>query len=144
MSEKHVDPTRDQFDAFKALPRSDPIAMLNLLRFREHAVYPEDHLLARHALAGREAYRRYGEESGPVFARVGGSIVWSGAPELVLIGPKDEQWDTAFVALYPSAAAFLEMITDPTYRVAVVHRQAAVLTSRLIRSAPRFVGSVFG
>jgi len=76
-------------------------------------------------------------------ARVGGSILWSGRPELVLIGPADEGWHAAFVAHYPTAAAFLEMVTDPEYQKAVVHRQAAVLTSRLIRHAPRDAGSGF-
>ena len=31
----HVDPGREQFDAFKALPRDTPILMLNLVRLRE-------------------------------------------------------------------------------------------------------------
>jgi hypothetical protein len=44
---------------------------------------------------------------------------------------------------YPTAAAFLEMVTDPVYRQAVVHRQAAVATSRLIRCAPRDAGEGF-
>jgi uncharacterized protein (DUF1330 family) len=79
----------------------------------------------------------------PVFRRVGGRILSSGTPELVLIGPADEQWDAAFVASYPTAAAFLEMVTDPVYRQAVVHRQAAVATSRLIRCAPRDAGEGF-
>ena len=30
-----------------------------------------------------------------------------------------------FIAFYPHAGAFLEMVTDPVYRQAVVHRQAA-------------------
>ena len=68
--------------------------------------------------------------------RVGGAIVWAGTPEMVLIGPADEAWDKAFVARYPSAGAFLEMVADPAYRAALVHRQAAVETSRLIRLAP--------
>ena len=128
-----VDPTRDAFDAFKALPRDRPVAMLNLIRYREHAAYPQGHPLAGEALSGADAYRRYGRESGPVFERVGGTIVWRGRPEGVLIGPADERWDAAFVARYPTAAAFLEMVTDADYRVAVVHRQAAVADSRLIR-----------
>ena len=33
----HIDPERDQFDAFKALPRDQPIEMINLIAFREHA-----------------------------------------------------------------------------------------------------------
>jgi uncharacterized protein (DUF1330 family) len=140
----HVDPERIAFDAFKALPRDAAIEMINLIRFREHAAYPADHPCAAEQLSGAAAYRRYGVESEPVFVRVGGRIAWSGAPELVLIGPPDEAWDAAFVALYPSAAAFLEMVTDPAYRKAVVHRQAAVATSRLIRCAPRPGGAGFG
>ena len=143
MTTSHIDPDREQFEAFKDLPRDEPIAMLNLLRFRAQAVYPVSHPLAGMALSGAEAYQRYGEGSGPVFQRVGGSIIWSGRPELVLIGPQDEHWDAAFVAHYPTASAFLEMVTDPDYRPAVVHRQAGVLTSRLIRSAPRHPGPVF-
>ena len=39
-----------------------------------------------------------------------------------------------FIAAYPDAHAFLAMISDPEYQVAVAHRQAAVRTSRLIRT----------
>lgn len=141
--DQHVDPERAAFDAFKALPRDAPVEMLNLLRFRDQAEYPAGHPRAGEGLSGAAAYRLYGAESGPVFQRVGGSILWSGRPELTLIGPADERWDAAFVARYPSAAAFLEMVTDPDYRQAVVHRQAAVLTSRLIRHAPRAAGGGF-
>lgn len=139
----HVDPQRDQFDAFKALPRDTPIEMINLIRYRDAAAYLADHANADKAMTGADAYRAYSKESGPVFARVGGTIVWSGAPQLVLIGPADEAWDAAFVARYPSAAAFMEMLADPDYRRAVVHRQAAVATSRLIRCAPRDRGAGF-
>ncbi|MFD1612782.1 DUF1330 domain-containing protein [Sphingomonas tabacisoli] len=139
----HIDPERAAFDAFKALPRDTPIHMLNLVRYRERAAYPADHAAAAEALSGAEAYRRYSDESGPVFRRVGGTILYSGRPECVLIGPADERWDAAFIAVYPNAAAFLEMVTDPDYRRAVVNRQAAVETSRLIRMAPREAGSGF-
>ncbi|MEL7310553.1 MAG: DUF1330 domain-containing protein [Pseudomonadota bacterium] len=124
----YIDPDRDQFEAFKRLPRDLPINMLNLVRLREIATYPSGE-----TCSGLEAYRRYGEGSGPVFARVGGTIVWRGKPENVLIGPSDELWHVAFIARYPNAGAFLEMVTDATYREVVVHRQAGVQTSRLIR-----------
>ena len=84
---------------------------------------------------GAQAYAAYGRESRPVFSRVGGSIVWRGAPEFMLIGPPEKRWDLAFIARYPTADAFLEMVTDPDYRVAVKHRQAAVMDSRLVRMA---------
>ena len=73
-------------------------------------------------------------EFAPILAKVGGSILWRGAFELTLIGPQDEAWDAVFIAEYPSAHAFLAMVSDPDYQRAVVHRQAAVKTSRLIRT----------
>jgi len=137
MSEEHfVDPTREAFDAFKALPRDAPINMLNLIRYREHAQYPEGHEHAGKGWSGKRAYEEYGKTSGPIFTRVGGSIVWRGQLEAVLTGPADEHWDAAFIAAYPNSGAFFEMITDPDYQLAVVNRQAAVLTSRLVRFAP--------
>lgn len=135
-AEAHVDPTREAFNAFKALPRDVPIQMLNLIRYRDVAAYPDDHENASKGWSGERAYQEYGKTSGPIFQRVGGSVVWRGAFQTVLTGPADEHWDAAFIAQYPNAGAFLEMVTDPDYRLAVVNRQAAVLTSRLIRFAP--------
>ena len=135
----HVDPTKEVFAQFKANDRPGPIHMLNLVRLREQAAYPD----GRKA-TGAEAYAAYGRESGPVFERLGGRIVWQGRFELMLIGPAEERWDHCFIAEYPSVAAFAEMIRDPVYREAVKHRQAAVEDSRLIRHAVLPVGKTFG
>ncbi len=134
----HIDPEREQFEAFKDLPRDTQVMMLNMLRFRDQASYPD----GREA-SGAEAYAAYGRESGPIFKRVGGEIIWRGDPEVTLIGPADERWDMIFVARYPTAGAFLEMVTDPDYQRAVRHRQAAVEDSRLIRTAPMLGGDAF-
>ena len=134
-----VDPTKERFGRFKHLPADRPIDMLNLVRLRAEAAYPD----GRKA-SGLEAYRAYARESGPVFTRLGGRQVWIGRPELTLIGPETETWDIAFIAQYPSGAAFAAMLRDPVYREAVKHRQAAVADSRLIRLAPAIPGAVFG
>lgn len=144
MTEAFVDPTRAQFDVFKGLDRDHPIEMLNLVRFREKAAYPDGHALAGAGLSGAEAYANYGKDTAHILEKVGGSILWRGRFETVLIGPDDEHWDAAFIARYPTAGAFMAMVTDPEYQVAVVHRQAAVLTSRLIRNAPLDGGAAFG
>ena len=135
----NVDPTRAQFEAFKALPRDAPLNMLNLVRLRADAAYAD----GRKA-SGAEAYATYGRESAPVFQRVGGTILWRGRPEAVLIGPAEEAWDIGFIARYPTAGAFLEMVTDPTYQAIVHHRQAAVADSRLIRMADFDGAATFG
>jgi uncharacterized protein (DUF1330 family) len=135
----HVDPTRDVFAAFKADDRPGPIHMLNLVRLRERAAYPDGR-----DVTGAEAYAAYGRESRPVFARLGGRILWRGRYELMLIGPQEERWDECFIAEYPSVASFVAMLRDPVYREAVKHRQAAVLDSRLVRLAPAEPGAGFG
>jgi uncharacterized protein (DUF1330 family) len=134
-----VDPTKETFAAFRANDRAGPIHMLNLVRLRARAAYPD----GRQA-TGAEAYAAYGRESEPVFAGLGGKIVWRGRFELMLIGPEAERWDLCFIAEYPSVAAFVAMIRDPAYREAVKHRQAAVEDSRLIRLKPGGAGVGFG
>jgi uncharacterized protein (DUF1330 family) len=144
MTTGSVDPTRAQFDAFKALPRDAPIQMLNLIRLKPVADYPEGHSNHGKGMSGLDAYRAYGRDSAEVFGRVGGRQVWAGRPETVVTGPDQEAWDIAFIAEYPSAGAFLAMVTDPAYREHVKHRTAAVADSRLIRLAPITPGSAFG
>lgn len=133
-----VDPTKEDFARFREDNRAGPIHMLNLVRFRERAAYPDERVAS-----GAEAYRAYGRESAPVFQRIGGRIVWRGSFELMLIGPQSEAWDACFIAEYPSVSAFVEMIRDPLYREAVKHRQAAVADSRLIRLKPEAIGADF-
>ncbi len=134
----NIDPTREQFSTMMKLPDDGPIQMLNLIRFKEKADYGDGR-----DMTGSEAYKTYSAESGPIFSRVGGKIVFNGCPKVVVIGPEDEHWDLCFVAEYPNAAAFGEMVKDPEYQKAVKHRQAAVKDSRLIRLKPTATGSGF-
>ncbi len=138
----YIDPTREQFDAFKDLDRNIPINMLNLIKLRDKAAYEGD--APEGVVTGADAYKTYGKASGPIFTRVGGTIIWRGEPKLMLIGPEAEAWDVAFIARYPNADAFIEMATDPEYRKAVKHRQAAVLDSRLLRCDELAGGAAFG
>jgi uncharacterized protein (DUF1330 family) len=139
-----IDPTRAQFDAFKALPRDQPIQMLNLVRVKAVADYPSDHPNHGKGMSGLDAYRAYGRESAALFSSVGGRQIWAGKPQTVVTGPEEERWDLAFIAEYPDAGAFLAMVTNADYREWVKHRQAAVEDSRLIRLSPVTPGKGFG
>jgi len=135
----HTSFTRDDFQAFRANDRDGPIHMLNLIRLKETADYGDGR-----KSTGAEAYTAYSRESAPVFERLGGRIVWRGRFEQMLIGPTDERWDVCFIAEYPSVGTFVEMIRDPEYREAMVHRQVAVADSRLVRLQPMDSGGNFG
>ena len=135
----HIGFDKERFTSFRGIEREGPIHMLNLVKFRNQAEYDD----GRQA-TGAEAYAAYGKGSQPVLERLGGRIVWRGSMELMLIGPGDENWDLCFIAEYPSTEAFVSMIKDPEYREAMVHRQAGVADSRLIRMWPQPLGDNFG
>jgi len=134
-----INPTKQQFAAFQALPDDGPIHMLNLVRLRARATYED----GREA-TGVDAYKAYARESAPVFERLGGRQHYVGRFDGIVIGPEDESWDLVFIAEYPNPAAFVSMIRDPVYREAVKHRTAAVSESRLIRLSPQPTGKGFG
>ena len=144
MSDTYIDPSPANFAAFKDLPRDEPIHMLNLLLYREEAAYPEGHEHADKGWSGRRAYQEYGKTSGPIFRRVGGEIVWRGTFQTVVTGPEAMRWHDGFVAQYPNAGAFFEMIKDADYQLAVVNRTAALADSRLVRFKPSSAGDAFG
>jgi hypothetical protein len=131
----HIDPSRDNWQAFKDLPRDRPIHMLNLIKFRDLAEYPAGHPNHGKGLTGLEAYAIYREGFQRVVASDGAAMVWERPIECVVTGPAGE-WDEAFVMGYPNSAAFMAMVKNAEYiRDVVPHRTAAVADSRLIRFA---------
>ena len=140
MADSYIDPSPANFQAFKDLPRDEPIHMLNLLEYREQAEYPQGHEHAGKGWSGRRAYEEYGKTSGPIFRRVGGTIVWRGSFQTMVTGPDAKRWHDGFVAQYPNAGAFFEMIKDPEYQQAVVNRTAALVDSRLLSFEPGEAG----
>ena len=137
MTDGHIDPDRQAWEAFKSLPRDQPIHMLNLIRLRQIADYPEGHPSHGKQVSGLEAYREYGRTIAPHLARLGSRQVWAGAPQVLVTGPSSEAWDLAFIVEYPGSQAFIDMVRDPDYRAHVVpHRTAAVADSRLLRLSP--------
>ncbi|WP_195822627.1 DUF1330 domain-containing protein [Roseobacter sp. MH60115] len=134
----HTSFSKETWATFKAHLRPGPIQMLNLIRLRARAEYPDGR-----ASTGAEAYRIYSDLSAPVFQALDGKIIWRGGHELTMVGPQSETWDIAFIAEYPSVQVFLDMMRNETYRDAMKHRQAGVLDSRLVRFASRENGLSF-
>jgi len=132
----YIDPDREAWELFKGLPRDQPIQMLNLVKLKPQAEYPEDHPDHGKPLTGLDAYRAYGRTTAHIFGRVGGRQVWAGKPQVMVTGPAAETWDLAFIAEYPTSEAFIAMVRDPEYRELVKHRTAGVADSRLLRLEP--------
>ncbi len=126
-----IEPSPEKLQSFlESGSDDDPIVMINLLRYREQANYPEG--FAAEPCSGREAYQRYGEVAIKTIAAVGGRMVWMGSVQATVIGPAGEEWDDAVLVEYPSRKAFLGMVAQADYLAAAPHRTAALEDSRLI------------
>jgi uncharacterized protein (DUF1330 family) len=127
----YVEPNPHRLQTFlEEAGDTEPIVMINLLRYRERASYPDG--FAAEPCSGREAYQRYGAVAVQRIASVGGRVLWMGQVQTTVIGPDAEHWDDALLVEYPSPKAFLEMVSQPEYQAAAPHRTAALEDSRLI------------
>lgn len=104
------------FGAFSERTGEDtPVVMLNLLAFK-----PE---------GGRELYEEYGEAVAPLLDKVGGRIVFMGAPAPPLLG--EGSWDLVVLVEYPTRQAFLDMIGSAEYKAIGHLRTEALLKGEL-------------
>jgi hypothetical protein len=101
-------PTGDQLRLLADDPRTEPIVMLNLLKFRAHAVYAD----------GRDAHL-------------------TGNTRAMVVGAVGETWDTVALVEYPSPRAFLEIAMSPEVHGFAVHREAGLEGQLLLMLEPR-------
>ncbi len=117
---KTVRPSNEQLGAFMTGDHDDkPMAMLNMLKFRERANYTSEHLHNHPEaanLTGQEAYEIYSRQTMPFMFAVGGQLLWMGDVVSSLIGPGDESWDRVFLIYYPSRNALKKMLALPAYQ----------------------------
>lgn len=116
-------PTGEQMAGFNEDPSLGPICMVNLLKFRDTAQYPDG---SDADLSGRDAYARYAEAVTRLVVDHGGALVFSGDVSRLMLGEMDELWDQVAIARYPSRQAMLEMMMSPQYQAIHVHREAGL------------------
>ena len=116
-------PTPEQAMAFFTGGDDGPMCMVNLLKFREKATYPDG---SEPDLTGREAYLRYAAGVGACLEAVGGKVRFSGAVTGLLLGQVEELWDMVAIAEYPSRLAMMTMVQSPEYQTIAKHRDAGL------------------
>ncbi len=129
-----VFPGPEQMAAFFGGPDDGPFVMVNLLKFKEKATYPDG---SEPDLSGREAYGRYGAAVQACIESVGGKSVFAGAVTELMIGEVDELWDMVALVQYPSRAAMKQMMQSPAYQAIKKHRIAGLAGQLNIRTRVR-------
>lgn len=130
--ENHLYPTQARIAALMGNASGAPIVMLNLLKFRDKAVYQDGRATP---LTGREAYMLYGAPMQKFVEKNGGKFVFGGRIEQLVIGEVENIWDLCALVEYPSAAAFARIATSPEVAEIGVHRTAGLEGQLLIRVA---------
>ena len=118
-----VMPNETQLKEFNEQEEDKPIFMVNLLKFKKLAQYPDKR---ETKLTGQEAYAIYGKEVVEHLAKVGGKPIFGGNVERLMLGEVEDLWDQVAIAMYPSRKAMLEMISDPDYIESAQHRVAGL------------------
>ncbi|KAI8619522.1 hypothetical protein BC830DRAFT_1165316 [Chytriomyces sp. MP71] len=127
----HLEPSRATMSKFHSHPHTDPVHMINLLKFKKQCEGSN--------LTGQEMYQKSSDAVAPLLKSVGGRVMWYGKPFAgcpALIGGSD--WDAIVIVQYPSKEHFYKMVTSKEYkdinylRVGSLERMNLIPTERLV------------
>lgn len=116
-------PRPEQFEALVAKKPEGSLYMLNLLKFREKAVYDDGR---ETDLTGQQAYMLYAREVQKIIDGFGGELVFGGAANVLVIGDGELEWDWVGIMRYPSFEHFAKMTQSAEYQAIHVHRDAGL------------------
>ena len=127
-----VFPNREQLEGFAEPGPSGPIYMVNLLKFKQRAEYPDGRDTD---LTGREAYQLYAEGVTKLLVEFGGAGMFEASVERLMLGEVEELWDVVAIAMYPSRAAMAKMMQSEKMQEIGVHRAAGLAGQLNIETA---------
>jgi hypothetical protein len=110
-----------------------PVWMVNLMRYKPVATYPDGDSSAGGPVSGREADDRYAPVE--ILADIGAEITFVGDVEDQLLGTGDP-WDRVAVVRYPSGRAFIDMQARDDFRARHVHKEAGMAATFVIGCRP--------
>jgi hypothetical protein len=106
-----------------------PFYMVNLIRHRERAEYPDGRPTD---LTGAEADAIYGAHVLPILLSIGAQPIYVGDVEVRLIDRDGAGWDQVTVVLYPSRAQLAAMLARDDFQAAAEHKIAGVERSTIL------------
>lgn len=118
-----VYPNETQIRGFIEPGPEGPIYMVNLLKFKPRADYPDGRASD---LTGAQAYELYGEAVSELLREFGGTVVFEGDVQRLMLGEVEELWDKVAIAMYPSRQAMLAMMQSPRMQEIGIHRAAGL------------------
>jgi uncharacterized protein (DUF1330 family) len=127
--ENAIYPGPERLKALLADTSTGTIAMVNLLKFRDKALYKDGR---RDDVSGVEAYMRYATEMQKIIERAGGRFLFSRLVNGLVIGEVEELWDVIAIVEYPSRSEFQRLVMSPEVQAIGIHREAGLAGQLLI------------
>ena len=118
-----VNPSSERIKQFFGDEEDGPFVMVNLLKFKDKAEYPDGR---ETDLTGEQAYALYGAAVAEILQKLGGGAMFSAEVERLMLGEVEELWDRVAIAMYPSRQAMMDMMQSPEYQEISVHRSAGL------------------
>ena len=128
--ENAVYPKGEQLTEAVVNGSNKPIVMLNLLKFKDKAVYKDGRA---DNVSGRDAYNRYGDDMVAFVKAHGARVLFVGDARSLVIGNVEEMWDVVALVEYPSSEAFVKIAMSPDVAKFGVHREAGLAGQLLIQ-----------
>ncbi len=132
-----MQPTGEQLKAVRARQSSGPIQLLNLVKFKDKAIYEDG---SKSELTGVEAYKLYTSEFLRITGPMGVTVLYSGDVRGIVIGARDlnDAWDAMLLIQYPSTKVMFDVFRNEEYQRAGRHRIAGLEGQLLIECGPGF------
>ena len=132
-----VTPSPEQAMAFFGGAEDGPFVMVNLLKFKDKAEYPDG---SDADLPGAAAYLRYGMAVRAFVEKVDGKAGYAGPVTGLMLGEVEDLWDMVALAEYPSLGVMMAMVRDPGYQAIAVHRTAGLAGQLNIKTRGTLAG----
>lgn len=124
----------EQLQRMAAAPLAGPFYMVNLIRYRERAVYADGRDTE---LSGKEANALYSPLE--FLEAIGASVVFTGPVSETSLGGSTE-WDDVAIVEYPCPLALFAMAADPEFQARSIHKDAGLETSIVMVTHRRVLG----
>lgn len=121
--ENAIGPTEEQIKEMQASGPEEPICLVNLLKYKENAEYPDGRATS---LTGREAYELYAKAVSEMLTEYGGKMVFVGSVTCLRMGFSEDLWDEIAIVMYPSRSEMLRMTMSEGWRDVSIHRIAGL------------------
>ena len=131
---KTTQATQEQMNAFMSADMSEPVCLVNLLKYKPLAAYESGAPEAGNGSTGEQAYERYWNGCIDVFQAIGAKPILFAPATRFMIG--DGDWDAVALVWYPSRKTCLEISLREDYQAIYYHRKAALSHQDLIETTP--------